>query len=383
MPPPDFAAILIGDQADPHGHRLRELLANRTEGLDAAGERFEILSQDQLVSLGDSTKAAAVVLCRADMNEAELEAIDTCRKREIPIFPVVSDITKFSDEAPSSVGSVNGYELRHAEDIGELAGLALEALGLQRGKRKVFISYARVDSSAIAQQLRTAFMARWYSVFLDTVSIRPGAEFQDELMQELADSDVVVLLNSPSIKNRPYVQKEIAFADQAGVGGVQVTWPDVEPLREGAFFMPVTLDERLAKKQDGAVRELAPEGVTHLLRVVADLRSALQDQREAQLVRPVEVYAQTRGWRAVRYPGRHVELRKGSERIRLDLALGVPTSRDLERAFRHAETNKATGRVIRDPLGMTNGQASHLHFLGERMGLQFLDPKATRNWTVV
>src|SRR5262249_25690709 len=87
-----------------------------------------------------------------------------------------------------------------------------------------------------------AFMERWYSVFLDTISIRPGAVFQEDLMQELADSDVVVLLNSPTIKDRPYVQKEIAFADQAGVGGVQVVWPDEKPLREGAYFSPVRLD---------------------------------------------------------------------------------------------------------------------------------------------
>ena len=116
-----------------------------------------------------------------------------------------------------------------------------QSLGLQRSKRKIFISYARMDSSAVAHQLREAFTARWYSVFMDTISIRPGAVFQEELLQELADSDAVGLLNSPNVKHRPYVQQEIAFADQAGVSGIQVVWPKVQRMREGAFFMPLML----------------------------------------------------------------------------------------------------------------------------------------------
>ena len=112
----------------------------------------------------------------------------------------------------------------------------LELLGLQRSKRKIFISYARMDASRVAQQLREAFTARWYSVFLDTISICPGAVFQEELLQELADSDGVELPNSPNVKNRPYVQQEIAFADQAGVSGVQVVWPKLERMREGAVL---------------------------------------------------------------------------------------------------------------------------------------------------
>jgi hypothetical protein len=317
------------------------------------------------------------------MSNGEMDAIDTCLGRNIPIFPVVIDLTTFNNVAPKAIAGFNGYELVDVEETGELAGLVLECLALQRGKRKIFISYAQRDASNVAQQLREAFTARWYSVFLDTVSIRPGAQFQEELLQELADSDVVVLLNSPSIKNRPYVQKEIAFADQAGVGGVQVTWPGVAPLREGAFFMPVQLDEQWAGIEGDRVTMLTPAGITKILHTVADLPTALQQQREAQLVRPVEVYAQKKNWQAVCYLGRFIELRSGSDRIRLDLALGVPTSRDLERAFRSGDASRGRGRLVYDPLGITNSQADHLDFLGSRLGLQFLDPKTALQWTLI
>src|SRR5262249_39955669 len=157
------------------------------------------------------------------------------------------------------------------------AGLLLETLGLQRSKRKIFISYARQDSAEIAQQLHDAFIARWYRVFLDTVAIRPGATFQEELLQELSDSDVMVLLNSPSVPNRPYVQEEIRFADQANVGGLEVVWPRVRRRRDTGFFMPLDLgaaesEWTTAGATPGTLR-LSTKGITQIVRNVANLRT--------------------------------------------------------------------------------------------------------------
>src|SRR5262249_24796727 len=149
-----------------------------------------------------------------------------------------------------------------------------------RSKRKIFISYARRDAAEVARQLRDAFTARWYSVFLDTVSIRPGAVFQEQLMQELADSDVVVLLNSPSVKDRRYVQDEIAFAYRAGIGGVQVVWPSVQqlerrPLRD-AHLSPVRLAEWNAEIKGNTVKRLTPAGIVRIVRRVAIMRTRVQ-----------------------------------------------------------------------------------------------------------
>jgi len=379
-----FAVVLIGQPNEPASARIESGLIARTNALQRAGEQFQVLQHIQLGDLMPDARTAAVVLCRGrDITPAETTAIEACQKSKYPIFPVVRDLKSFVTLAPELVADLNGYELADGQDTGEFVGLVLEALGLQRAKRKVFISYARVDSSEIAWQLREAFTKNWYSVFLDTISIRPGAEFQNELLQELADSDVMVLLNSPSVAGRPYVQKEIAFADQAGVGGVQLTWPgDVEPLREGSFFQPIKLDDRLAELHNGRPTILTDTGVTEIVRTVAGLRTALQEQREARMVRPIEAYAQGKSWQALFHPGRYIELRGGSGKpIRLDLALGAPTSRDLERVVANAAT--APGRLVYDPLGITNEAAKHLEFLRGRLGLEYLDPKDTLRWTVI
>jgi hypothetical protein len=379
-----FAAIIIGTTRDPRRAPIEQALSKRTAGLSASNEQLEIVDQNGLAGLPADARAIAVVLCRDDpgYGDDEIKAIEDCKQRNIPIIPVVDDLTKFVKIAPQGVGDFNGFQ-GGIDDAGELAGLMLEAIGLQRAKRKVFISYARMDSSDVAEQLRQAFLARWYSVFLDTISIRPGAVFQEELMQELADSDAVIFLNSPNAQKRPYVQEEIAFADRVAVSGVQVVWPDVPALRGGTFFVPIQLDPNLAKIRDGEVRELETAGITKIVRTVANQRTTMQQIRERELLQPIAAYAEKKAWTAVPYLGRHIELKKDKDTIHLDIALGVPTSFDLERAFRSDRKEEEGRKLVYDPLGITNRQARHLDFLGSHLELEYLNPRETLKWTVI
>jgi hypothetical protein len=120
-----------------------------------------------------------------------------------------------------------------------------------------------------------------------------------------------------------------------------------------------------------------------VVRRVADLRTQLQELREGEIVRPIEDYARSKGWSTVRYLGRHIELRKGKDRIHLDVALGLPTSFDLERTFTAAHPRPPAGRLVYDPLGITNRQAAHLSFFRSELKLEFLDPKAALQWTIL
>lgn len=384
----EFTAIVIGSSQAPGLPQLKIEIQRRTNALSQSQERINICGQGNIPhDVGDSP-AVGVVFCRYAMDQIELDAITRCRRLRIPLIPVVADLGKFVDVAPSEIRDLNGFELSDIECVGELAGIALECLGLQRSTRKIFISYARRDAAAVAKQLREAFSARWYDVFLDTISIRPGAAFQEDLLQELADSDVIMLLNSPAVENRPYVQQEIAFADQAGVGGVQVMWPNVAPLRQGAYFYPIALDVPASDPPraltDGtAVTALTEEGLREIMRCVADLRTQLQQQRENQMLAPIKAYANHHGWDMVPYLGRHVVLKKGADHKRLEMALGVPTSRDLERSFNNAHPKPPAGRLVYDPLGITAGQAAHLEFLRSNLGLQYLNPRLALEWDIL
>ena len=398
-----FTALLIGDPNDPRRARLETELRDRTKGpLKTSGETLSVCDQMAVPAPLPEKGCVAVVFCRKPMDaDTEIAAIKACVMRGTPIIPVVKDLTQFGAASPDEVSEFNGFQLADDQDIAELAGLVLEMIGLQRAKRKVFISYARQDTSAIAEQLRLAFTARWYTVFLDTISIRPGVLFQNALKEELADSDVVVFLNSKNAKDRHFVKEEIKFVDNAGIGGLQVTWPDpVKPLPEGSLLMPLQLkpeeietvkaddNNAGASKDTGSLTRLTPAAVLRILRKVAEIRTAAQQQREDEVFAPIKAYAKQKGWSAVSYLGRHIELREGHEgegdgRVRLDIALGVPTSRDIERAFTNASPKPPAGRLVYSLIGITDAQSEHLKFFGKALKLDLLDPGTALDWTVI
>lgn len=99
--------------------------------------------------------------------------------------------------------------------------------GLIRAERRIFISYARRDSRKVALQLFDELSRRGYSVFLDTVSIEKGEEFQDELWHHMADSDLVVMLNTKRYTKSHWCQEEYIKALSHRIGLFSVSWPGV------------------------------------------------------------------------------------------------------------------------------------------------------------
>src|SRR5262249_26582062 len=149
-----FTVVLIGDAGARHRAALVDELNRRTGALQDCGDTLAIRDQNSLPDpLPEKEEAAAVVFCRKPMDPEEIKAIDACRGGGPPIIPVAEHLTKSPATTPDEVGRFNGFQLADGRDVPELAGLVLELIGLQRAKRKIFISYARMDATAIAAQL--------------------------------------------------------------------------------------------------------------------------------------------------------------------------------------------------------------------------------------
>jgi len=143
------------------------------------------------------------------------------------------------------------------------------------------------------------------------------------------------------------------------------------------------------------VTRLSSAAVQEILRKVAEERTVVQEKREQLVFKSIMAYANREGWDAVSFLGRHIELRRRQDGrlVRLDVALGVPTSRDIERAFTNGEPKpageKATedktpeGRLVYNPLGITNVQSRHLRFFRKQLQLHFLDPNAALQWSIL
>lgn len=62
------------------------------------------------------------------------------------VLPVVPMLRDFSKQVPTDLWPINGIEMSNPNDLERVAALVMESLHLLRRRRKIFISYKRVES---------------------------------------------------------------------------------------------------------------------------------------------------------------------------------------------------------------------------------------------
>ncbi len=127
----------------------------------------------------------------------DADRLDWLLRDGLLVIPVVEDIAQFTTLVPPQIAHLNGCSIADCgSDFERMASRVLEGYGLLRERRRLFISYRRIDTSGVAAQLYEALDAAGFDVFLDTHGvIRPGEQFQEILWHRLADTDVAVVLD--------------------------------------------------------------------------------------------------------------------------------------------------------------------------------------------
>ncbi|MEO9849543.1 MAG: toll/interleukin-1 receptor domain-containing protein [Reichenbachiella sp.] len=202
------------------------------------------------------------------------------------ILPIASDLAKFSSQIPTELGNVNGFELATSNDIEKLVSCILEGLSLLRLSRRLFISYKRDESSTVAIQLFEQLEKNGFDVFLDTHSIRPGEPFQEELWHRMADTDVVVLLNTPGFLNSNWTTQELAKANSMSIGILQVIWPSHKLERDAELSIPLQLSDsdfgnKIFKK---TTSYLNPITISNIISQVESLRARSLASRQDNII---------------------------------------------------------------------------------------------------
>ena len=207
-------------------HRFFELLKDRglKRSLVAVLDGTEVASGDYR----SYKPTFAFYFGQVGHHDKDVTAIQLLMGNADSIFPIYFHDGHFKEEIPEALWPINGccYD---AINLDSIVNVALEELRLLRKTRRVFISYKRSDSSAVANQLFDALSRQHFDVFMDTYSIRGAADFQAELHHRITDSDVLVQLNSPHFKDSKWCLEEISEANARRVGVLQINWPGVNP----------------------------------------------------------------------------------------------------------------------------------------------------------
>lgn len=192
----------------------------------------------------------------------ELAQLGELVAASMPIIPTVGHNEDFGALIPNFLQFANGLRRRPDDgNLTELSSAVLECVGLLRPQRRVFVSYRRTESRAAALQLHDLLNSRGFDVFLDTHDIRPGDPFQDVLWHRLVDSDVMVMLDTPSYFASRWTRQEIGRARAKEIQVIRVIWPEQTPTKLTDMAETVYLDPEELLGKEGPIVETTAQSI--------------------------------------------------------------------------------------------------------------------------
>jgi hypothetical protein len=236
-----YQIALLGNK-NPFIDKILEVFFTHINELGMQKDTILILDESNFTS---AYKANAPLYCLyfgdSGGDFKNIDILDKLITEASLILPIAESLKTFSSSIPTQLHKLNGFELPSAIAIEPLVANILEGLGLLRNSRRLFISYKRDESSAVAMQLFEQLEKNGFDVFLDTHSIRPGEPFQEELWHRLADTDIVVLLNTPGFLKSEWTKEELAKANAMMIGILQLIWPTHNQERTADLSIPFQL----------------------------------------------------------------------------------------------------------------------------------------------
>jgi hypothetical protein len=246
---------LLGDVTDAERDTLVATITELVADFDLA------VGSDLMIRRGDTFDnrnghAATAVAYFGGAVQADQEPARRALSSSLPVIPTIPAAGDFGTLVPPFLQRSNGLR-RRADDpkMTELAVALLECVGLLRRQRRVFVSYRRVESRNAAVQLHDLLSGRGFDVFLDTHDIRPGEPFQDVLWHRLCDSDVLVMLDTPTYFESKWTRHELGRARAKEIHVLRVVWPDHTPTKHTDFAETVYLDRADLSGDDGPIVE--------------------------------------------------------------------------------------------------------------------------------
>jgi hypothetical protein len=269
---------------------IEDLFLERTQDLGLDQDAFTILRSANFSDYKSNAPSVCVYFGGDPANdETEVQSLvdEGC-----VVVPVVENIKKYTELVPSCLRPINGFEINNTVKENKppaLVSRVLEGLGLLRKTRKLFISYVRKESSAVALQLKHQMDAAGFNIFLDTHSVGPGADFQNVLWHELADSDVMLLLNTNDFVGRKWTAEELTQATAMSVGIIQLVWPDCDKknyVNHTAFATPIYLtDENFEASIPADSAKLTSAILKKIEKEVESLRARAHASRQDNLIK--------------------------------------------------------------------------------------------------
>ena len=358
-----YQLVLLGPEGDP---QARECAARLDNALNLAFGQLGVNFKKFLVHVTSDTSSPdldrrmpSVTVFFGLKPSPVLSLQDRMRLSDlltdgVLIIPIVADMKNFSTFVLPDIAHLNGISLADCgTEFERLSARILEGLGLLRERRRLFISYRRVETSGVASQVYEALDAAGFDVFLDTHGVlRPGEPFQDIIWYRLADTDVALLLDSPGFLASRWTEEELARANTSNIQILQVLWPGQAEGATAAFsiFHPLSEDDFDGANTLGPDARLLDKSVGAIVDAVESLRARAIGARQAFLVREFVIKARRAGLMVHTTLERTlVVVSPTGERVLVQPAIGVPDAERYETLDELKQREASRGRIYSGP----------------------------------
>lgn len=360
-----YDILILGCGASPVGGELRSAITDLLQDSGVDVDEVEFLTDPVGYKDRWDGMFPVVAACFSQPDADELDLIQYLSEQRVPIIPIAIVGERFED-FPVQVRHLNGAMIGDGVDrYVSVSTAVLEAVGLLREQRRLFISYRRTESRSVAVQLHDDLSGRGFSVFLDTHAIRPGKVFQDELWHSLCDSDVVVMLDTPGYFDSKWTREEFGRAQAFGIHLLRLVWPGHNP------EMQADLSETIRLCDKDLVKDLLSDPrLDEVLGLVERLRARGIADRYLALTGKLKTEVQTVGATVIgagAYRAISVKLSDGSISWVYPV-VGVPTAPLMNSIASRAISAKHDGPfLVYDHVGISEPWLEHLEWLDQHI----------------
>lgn len=304
-------------------------------GIDRAF--FKVIERNNFKEYTDANPAFCIYMGqRTDTSFLDEGIVNKLVKDATLLLPLIDeDLSQFNQLVPEVIQKYNGlslFGLPHDLAIEKILSNALEAFNLLKTKRRAFVSYKRSDSSGVAIQLYEYLEQHNFDVFLDTHSIRKSESFQDELLQRMIDSDVVVLLSTENYLESEWTQKELSEANLASIGLVQIVWPEYTVIQGAQLSEVFKLEASDFINHDfrNVNAKLNEDSLLKIVQFTEALRARTLASRQDKLISTFMHYAEKSNVTATLSSHKFIELEKDGKKSIVVPAIGMPKALNCE-----------------------------------------------------
>ena len=360
-----YDLYLMGSNCRTETNMLRSAILTCLDSAGVESSTVTIYSRQKTHVGSPDGKRPAVAVCFKDVNQNEMSIIRAFVTLRVPIIPLRREEESFAD-FPHELQRINGLDFRTTHERSQIiASAMLDAIGLLREQRRVFVSYRRNEAMEVAIQLFDRLSASGYDVFLDTHSISPGEDFQESLWHQLCDSDVVVMLDTPNYFSSRWTTEEFGRAQSAHIHILRLVWPSHKPSDLVNLSQPVKLST--ADLHNGRLTESILETVVDKLgelraRSIASRHTMMSGKLVTGVRRLGGSIAGVGVFRAIR-----IRL-PGISHLWVYPVVGVPTARIAHNIALLAEDARHVRPFLMfDDFGISEPWLDHLSWLNERV----------------